>query len=245
MATISPTQANIQGALIAFLTNVLPSGTPIKTGQYNRAPQPQPQAYAIITPLRFPRLATNVDTFNDVKFVGGIAGNVLNVSSIAYGELAVGSVIFGTGVAANTTITALGTGTGGVGTYTVNPSQMVGGEVMAAGTQTLEQDMDAVVQLDFYSTDYTAGDMAQIVSTSFRDEFGVDFFAALPAPLNGVVPLHADDPKQTPLIDEEVQYEWRWTIEAHMEVNQFVSFPLQFFDSATVTAIDVSTISGP
>ena len=50
---------------------------------------------------------------------GGIAaGNVLYVSSISAGTIAVGqTVIYGT---TTKTITALGTGTGGVGTYTVS-----------------------------------------------------------------------------------------------------------------------------
>jgi hypothetical protein len=41
------------------------------------------------------------------------------------GFLQVGSVVSGTGVAVGTTITALGTGFGGAGTYTVNISQLV------------------------------------------------------------------------------------------------------------------------
>ena len=55
----------------------------------------------------------------------GNAGTIFNVGSVISGTLAVGQVITGTGIAANTRITALGTGTGGVGTYTVNISQVV------------------------------------------------------------------------------------------------------------------------
>lgn len=54
---------------------------------------------------------------------GSIAGTTLTISAVTAGVLAVGSMIAGTGVTAGTTITALGTGTGGVGTYTVSPSQ--------------------------------------------------------------------------------------------------------------------------
>jgi hypothetical protein len=52
-------------------------------------------------------------------------GTTLNVSAISSGILEVGDVIEGTGVAVGTKITALGTGTGGVGTYTVNIPQLV------------------------------------------------------------------------------------------------------------------------
>lgn len=56
---------------------------------------------------------------------GSIAGTTLTIASVTAGVLAVGSVIDGSGVTAGTTITAYLTGTGGVGTYTVNTSQSV------------------------------------------------------------------------------------------------------------------------
>ena len=58
-------------------------------------------------------------------FTAGISGTTLTVSAISAGILEVGSVIEGTGVATGTKITALGTGIGGAGTYTVNISQLV------------------------------------------------------------------------------------------------------------------------
>jgi hypothetical protein len=57
---------------------------------------------------------------------GSISGTTLTVSAVpAIGALAVGQTITGTGIAPNTTITAILTGSGGVGTYTVTPSQTV------------------------------------------------------------------------------------------------------------------------
>lgn len=44
----------------------------------------------------------------------------LTASAVASGSLGIGQVIYGTGVPANTVITAFGTGVGGTGTYTVN-----------------------------------------------------------------------------------------------------------------------------
>jgi len=54
----------------------------------------------------------------------GLAGTVLTVSAVSTGVLYVGAVISGTGITANTTITAFGSGSGGVGTYTVDISQL-------------------------------------------------------------------------------------------------------------------------
>jgi hypothetical protein len=58
-------------------------------------------------------------------FTGSISGTTLTATNNIVGFLQVGSVISGTGVATGTTITALGTGLGGAGTYTVNISQLV------------------------------------------------------------------------------------------------------------------------
>ena len=58
-------------------------------------------------------------------FTGSISTTTLTVTSVLSGTIAVGQAIFGQGVAQNTVITALGTGSGGVGTYTVSDSQTV------------------------------------------------------------------------------------------------------------------------
>ena len=58
-------------------------------------------------------------------FTGAISGTTLTVANSVVGILQVGSVIEGTGVTVGTIITALGTGIGGAGTYTVNISQLV------------------------------------------------------------------------------------------------------------------------
>ena len=56
---------------------------------------------------------------------GSISTTTLTVTAVQSGTLAVGQVIFGNGIGQNTVITALGTGSGGVGTYTVSKSQTV------------------------------------------------------------------------------------------------------------------------
>jgi hypothetical protein len=61
-----------------------------------------------------------------LNMTGSISGTTLTITAVAAGNIVVGSKIYGTGVTAGTTVTALGTGSGGVGTYTVNISQTVG-----------------------------------------------------------------------------------------------------------------------
>jgi hypothetical protein len=58
-------------------------------------------------------------------FTGSISTTTLTVDSVLSGIIGVGQAIFADGMAKNTVITALGTGTGGVGTYTVSNSQTV------------------------------------------------------------------------------------------------------------------------
>lgn len=65
-------------------------------------------------------------------FTASIATTVLTVSAITAGSLQIGQLITGTGVLPDTYITALGTGLGGTGTYTINNSQTVSSEAMTA-----------------------------------------------------------------------------------------------------------------
>jgi hypothetical protein len=63
---------------------------------------------------------------------GAITGTTLTVTAVTSGVLYVGQTIQGAGVTANTMITALGTGSGGTGTYTVSTSQTVASETLYA-----------------------------------------------------------------------------------------------------------------
>jgi hypothetical protein len=77
-----------------------------------------------------------------VRFTGSIAGTTLTVTAVAAGSLAVNQFLYWSGVspgagvtpgvAQGTIITALGTGGGGPGTYTVNISQTAAAQPMFA-----------------------------------------------------------------------------------------------------------------
>lgn len=70
-------------------------------------------------------------------FKGSISGTVLTVSAMIQGTIAVGQTIVGMfnnhGITVNTTISSLGTGAGGTGTYNINNSQTVAETEIVSG----------------------------------------------------------------------------------------------------------------
>jgi hypothetical protein len=235
MATISPNQSQIQIALRSFLLGILPAGTEVIQGQGNRVPEPKGADFVVMTPIRRERLATNVDSYLDCEFTGSIAGSMLTVTEVVYGEVEVGATIYGASVAANTLVTAEGTGTGGIGTYVVSPApQAVSAATMFAGAATFLQRTKVTMQLDVHGP--SSSDNAQAITTMLRDAYAVDAFAAAGYP--SVTPLHADEARQVPFINAEQQYEYRWSIDAQIQADQVVSgFGQQFFDAADITLV--------
>jgi hypothetical protein len=63
-----------------------------------------------------------------------LSWGVLNVTNVASGSIEVGASVSGSGVTAGSAITALGTGTGGLGTYIVNFTQSAGSEALTIGS---------------------------------------------------------------------------------------------------------------
>ena len=80
------------------------------------------------------RYTWRISTPSSAVFTASITGTTLTVTAVTNGVLAAGQVLFGVGVTQETVITALGTGTGGVGTYTINLSQTVASEQMNSAT---------------------------------------------------------------------------------------------------------------
>ena len=69
------------------------------------------------------RYTWRISTPATAIFTGSTSGTTLTVTNVSNGTIGVGQSLFGLGVANETIITALGTGSGGVGTYTINISQ--------------------------------------------------------------------------------------------------------------------------
>lgn len=67
-------------------------------------------------------------------FTASISSTTLTVISVSSGTIAIGQSLYGIDVLPQTVITALGTGTGGVGTYTINTSQTIASRSMSSAT---------------------------------------------------------------------------------------------------------------
>lgn len=243
---ITPTQSNVAAALRAFLLAVLPPGTAVVLAQQNRVPEVIDGSFVMISPLRLIRLATNRDVLDDCRYIGTIAGTELTVAAVDFGTIQIGRPVFGVNVLPQTVVTAQTSGApGGAGTYTVSLPQALGPAVMASGVQLLTQPTQLVYQLDFHSDRMSdAGDMAQAVSTLFRDDFATTQFANQ-VPNFGVTPLHADDARQVPFQNEQKQYEWRWIVEANLQANIAVSVPQQYADQVDVGLIEIDSTYPP
>jgi hypothetical protein len=74
--------------------------------------------------------ATIAGTTLKASFTASISTTTLTVTAVGSGTLAVGQNVNGAGIPSGTVITALGTGTGGNGTYTINNSLTVASEAM-------------------------------------------------------------------------------------------------------------------
>jgi len=87
-----------------------------------------------------------------------MSGTTLTVTAVSSGTLYVGQTIQGAGITTQTIITALGTGTGGNGTYTINNSQTVASETMYALNWTVLPSSDGA---------FTGGETCDIVDNYF------------------------------------------------------------------------------
>ena len=85
----------------------------------------------------------------------GLAGVILTVSAVSKGVLAVGQEIVNPNVSAGRTITALGTGTGGIGTYTISGAN----QLLTPAESFLSQTTDTVSPCQFIMT-WTIKEMA-------------------------------------------------------------------------------------
>ena len=87
-----------------------------------------------------------------------MSGTTMTVTAVASGTLFVGQTIQGAGITVQTIITALGTGSGGVGTYTINNSQTVASRTMYALNWTVLPSSDGA---------FSGGETCDIVDNYF------------------------------------------------------------------------------
>lgn len=170
---VSPTDDDVFNALRSFLLDVLPTGVEVVLAQDNRVPEPISQNYVTMTPLRIPRLSTNLELQASV------------------------------GTAA-----------------------------------TFMQSAQFSLQLDIHGP--AATNNSNIISTMFRSNYSVAFFAAIG---DKIAPLYNEDPRQMPFTSGEQQYENRYSFEVHLQVKQTVTTTLQSATALELELIDVETNS--
>ena len=78
------------------------------------------------------RYTWRISSPSNAIFTGFVSGTTLTVTAISSGTITANQSLTGVGVTAETVITALGTGTGGVGTYTLNTSQTVSAQSLSS-----------------------------------------------------------------------------------------------------------------
>lgn len=84
--------------------------------------------FSFPTPYNGVSYATSFDIYrssSNVIFTGTISGTTMTVSSVSSGSLSIGQTVVGTGITANSIITAFGSGSGSTGTYTLSQSSSV------------------------------------------------------------------------------------------------------------------------
>jgi hypothetical protein len=96
------------------------------------------------------------------------------------------------------------------------------------------QSTQVTVQLDIFGP--ASADNAQIISTMFRDTQTSDVFAETGL---AVQALYAGEPHETPFINGEQQFEYRWVVDVVLQANPIVTTPQQFADELIVGIINV------
>lgn len=242
MVQLSLTEEQTFAALRSFLLACLPAGMEIIQGQQNRVPEPISSEFVVMTKSMRERISTNKDDYVDAVFTGSIAivsptSTVLTITYVGFGALSTGRTLLGTNIAANTVILGQLTGTpGGIGTYSVSVPQTVASQKIAAGVMNSLQPVKITAQLDIHG-EYS-GDNAHIISTLFRDEYGVGLFKA-----SGfdVTPLYTSEAHQLPFNNGEQQVETRWTMDVVMQCNPIVTVPQYFADQLNFGVLGVSS----
>ena len=95
----------------------------------------------------------------DGDVTADITGTTLNVTAVTSGVIDIGQYLSGTGVTAGTRVVAFGTGTGGIGTYTVDINQTVAStNILATKSSRVEVPEDGVYNFQFsMQLDKTSG----------------------------------------------------------------------------------------
>ena len=226
-AVVSLGDTEIMTAVRAVLLYLLPPGVEVIRAYANRVPQPVTPDFCVLSEVRRERLSTNRTNDADVRFTGGIDGDTLTVTSGP--ALMAGYSLYGSAVVPGSVITGV---LDQPGAYTVTPSQIVlAGSRIYAGRHVMVQPMDVVYQCDIHGPN---GNLyATAIQTVWRDARGCELLAEAAKPYT-MVPLYADDPRMVPFANGESQWEDRWIVDLHTQVNFLVSLGQEFAESLAI-----------
>lgn len=251
--TLSLTESQAFATLRAVLLGwCIPSDStqPVEVvrGQYgaNQVPEPTCPDFVIMSPLGQERLSTNGTSYEDNVVVGSIALTTLSVTAVENGALSPGLLLtdgsYPNLVAAGTAIVEQLTGpTGATGTYEVSVSQTLSGETLYAGSRDDLVPAEMTVQLDVHGP--AAGDNARIIEGLWRSEVASQAFEANQpegiVPFS-IVPLYCEMRGEMPFWNEQSQVEYRWVIDAKIEIRPVISTPQQFATQLVATLLEVN-----
>lgn len=242
--TLSITETQVLAALVAVLQSfglatAAGAALPIVRGQINRVPTPQSADYAVLWPLGQTRLEFNIEAYADNTSVGSISANVLTVTAVTVGALAAGQTLYGANITGTPAIVMQTSGpAGGIGTYTLDTSLTAASGAIYSGTRAMMQPQDVGVQIDIHGPS-SAGN-ATLLTTQWFSQAGVDACIAQ----GGIIaPLYAADPRQVAFVNDQDQWEERWVIDLHLQVNPVVTITQQFADQLTATAEAVESLA--
>lgn len=108
-----------------FVSTTYPDGYLLQVRANDQVNVSRCTAPSTNTSLNSPSGGSALDRGVGALVTAAISGTTMTISAVTFGTAEVGQEVGGFGVMPGTYITALGTGSGGVGTYTVNQSQTV------------------------------------------------------------------------------------------------------------------------
>ena len=112
---------------------------------------------------------------------------------------------------------------------------------MYAGSRFDLAQTEMSIQIDVHGPE--SGNNVHVIETLFRSEYAVDVMNAFGV---SVVPMFCSDSRQAPFVNDQEQVEYRWTLDAHVQINSTVRTPQQFLTEVEVAVIEAATqYTGP
>lgn len=239
---------NIRAILKTFpFKDIVPST--ILQGQQNYIPEPKPQDFIVMWPIGGERLSFNIDYDYDNSVIGSITDNVLSVNDV-FGYITPGLYLYNTNLPVNgvKVLSQLSPKQGeaplnGAGTYQLAKTPNQFNQKFWCGAHSVMTPQEYIVQCDVHGPN--SGYNVRTLSTLWRDDSSGTLARQLGA---YIAPFYADGPRQMPFIDGGQNYEQRWTVDLHMQINPVVNVTQQFADQLqieTVALPQFATTLGP